>query len=249
MALNLDAKAPPRGVMLSEWPRAAVRLGLLPFAWRGLMAAPRGDGRPVLALPGLVNGDNSNLVLRHYLNALGYRAYPWALGRNFGTRAIGMEGERLLARIAAIHDETGETVTLVGVSLGGIMARVVAHRAPDLVREVVTICSPFAGLPTATNVWRVFELASGQRAGDPAVRALLEEASAPLPVPATAIWSRCDGLVNGEVCREADGASARSIEVRNGHLLAQMSPEVLRAVAETLALTLAVPLRKQGPRV
>jgi pimeloyl-ACP methyl ester carboxylesterase len=234
MALNLDAKAPPRATMLSEWPRAALQLGLLPFAWRDLMNAPRGDGRPVLALPGLVNGDNSNLVLRRYLNTLGYRAYPWALGRNFGPRVIGAEGERLFERIAAIHRETGQKVTLVGVSLGGIMARVAAHRAPDLVREVVTVCSPFAGLPRATNVWRVFELASGQRADDPAVRALLEEASEPLPVPATAIWSRSDGLVNGECCREPDCATARSVEVGNGHLLAQMSPEVLRAVAEAL---------------
>lgn len=235
MPLNLDAKAPPRGVMLSEWPRAALRLGMLPFAWRELMTAPRGDGSPVLALPGLVNGDNSNLILRTYLNALGYRAYPWALGRNFGPRVIGAEGERLFARIAAIHDETGQKVTLIGVSLGGIMARVAAHRAPDLVREVITVCSPFAGLPTATNVWRVFELTSGQRIDDPAVRAFLEEASKSLPVPATAIWSRSDGLVNGDVCREPAGETARSIEVRNGHLLAQMSPEVLRAVAETLA--------------
>lgn len=235
MALNLDAKAPPRGTMLSEWPRAAMRLGMLPFAWRELMRAPRGDGRPVLVLPGLVNGDNSNLILRRYLDALGYRAFPWELGRNLGPRVIGADGARLFERIAAIRDETGERVTLVGISMGGIMARVAAHRAPDLVREVITVCSPFAGLPTATNVWRVFELTSGQRADDPAVRALLEEASEPLPVPATAIWSRSDGLVNGEVCHEPGCTTARSIEVTNGHLLAQMSPEVLRAVAETLA--------------
>lgn len=243
MALNVEVKAPPRAVMLSEWPRAAMRLGRLPFAWRELMNAPRGDKRPVLLLPGLVNGDNSNLLLRHYLNALGYQAFPWELGRNLGPRAIGVEGERLFERIAAIHDLTGEAVTLVGVSLGGIMARVAAHRAPDLVREVITICSPFAGLPTATNVWRVFEIASGQRANDPAVRALLEEASEPLPVPATAIWSRSDGLVNGEVCREPDCDRARSIEVSNGHLLAQMSPEVLRAVAQTLAQSSGSPAR------
>lgn len=234
MPLNLDAKAPPRGVMLSEWPRAAMSLGMLPFAWRELMTAPRGDGRPVLTLPGLVNGDSSNLVLRRYLTALGYNALPWELGRNFGVRAIGAEGERLLARVAAVHDATGEKVTLVGVSLGGIMARIAAHRLPEMVREVVTVCSPFGGLPTATNVWRVFELASGQRADDPAVRALLEEASEPLPVPATAIWSSSDGLVNGECCREPDREAARSIEVRSGHLMAQMSPDVLRAVADTL---------------
>ncbi len=235
MALNADAPPPPLASLLSEWPRAAWTIGTLPLAWSQLLRAPRGDGRPVLVLPGLVNGDNSNLVLRHYLNTLGYRAYPWALGRNFGPRAIGAEGERLFARIAAIHDETGAPVTLVGVSLGGIMARIAAHRHPATVRAVVTICSPFAGLPSATNVVRVFETVSGQRSDDPAVRALLEEAAQPPPVPTTAIWSRTDGLVNGAVCHDADCDRTHNIEVASGHLLAQMAPDVLRAVAGALA--------------
>lgn len=234
MPVNLEAKAPPASALLAEWPRAALSLGSLPFAWKELLAEPRGDGRPVMILPGLVNSDMSNIVMRRYLDALGYRAYPWALGRNFGARAIGAEGERLIERIAQVHEETGQTVTLVGVSLGGIMARIAAHRRADLVREVITVSSPFAGLPTATNVWRVFELVSGQRADDPAVRAMLEEASAPLPVPATAIWSASDGLVNGTICHEPDCETARSIEVDSSHLWVQMKPEVLRAIAQTL---------------
>lgn len=234
MTLNTEAKAPPMSVMLAEWPRAAWSLSTLPFAWPDLMQAPRGDGRPVLLLPGLVNSDGSNFVMRHYLDALGYRALPWELGRNFGPRVIGMEGERLFERIAAIHTETGEKVTLIGVSLGGIMARVAAHRHPELVREVITVSSPFAGLPKATNVWRVFELACGQRSDDPAVRAWLEEAATPLPVPAMAIWSRSDGMVNGMCCHEETNGDARSIEVVSSHLWVQMKPEVLRAIADTL---------------
>lgn len=234
MPVNVEAKAPPASALLAEWPRAALSLGSLPFAWKELLAEPRGDGRPVMTLPGLVNSDLSNIVMRRYLDALGYRAYPWALGRNFGARAIGAEGERLIARIAQIHDETGEKVTLVGVSLGGIMARIAAHRRPELVREVITVSSPFAGLPTATNVWRVFELVSGQRADDPAVRAMLDEAATPLPVPATAIWSASDGLVNGTICHEPDCETARSIEVDSSHLWVQMKPDVLRAIAQTL---------------
>ena len=57
----------------------------------------------------------------------------------------------------------------------------------------------------------------------------------PLPVPATAIWSRSDGLVNGLICREAEGAGARAIEISSSHLFVQMKPETLRAVAEVLA--------------
>lgn len=239
MALRLatprSADVPPPGLaLLSEWPRAAWGVGRLLSEWRTLDAVPRGDGRPVVLLPGLVNSDRSNFVLRRYLQRLGYRAEGWGLGRNFGVRAIGAEGERLMARIAALHAETGEKVTLVGVSLGGIMARIAAHRHPEHVREVITISAPYAGPPTCTNVWRQFEWLTGEKIHDPAVKTRLEEAAKPLPVPATSIWSRSDGLVNGLICREPERPGARSIEVSSSHLWVQMRPEVLRAVAQTL---------------
>src|SRR3546814_1047574 len=101
-----------------------------------LAAAPKGDGRPVLALPGLFVSDRSNFIMRRYLSALGYRAFGWGLGHNFSLRTIGADGEKLGGRIAAIAEETGEPVTLIGVSLGGIMARFAAQRWPDQVREV-----------------------------------------------------------------------------------------------------------------
>jgi pimeloyl-ACP methyl ester carboxylesterase len=229
-----SAAEPPPGLAVAlEWPRAFWTLArLLRGGWaKGL---PAGDGRPVLVLPGLFNSDRSNIALRHLLRRLGYRAYGWGLGRNFGVRTVGAENERLIERIAAIQEETGEKVTLVGVSLGGIMARLAAHRHPELVREVITISSPFAGPPTATNVWRQFEWLTGEKIGDVAVIARREEAARPLPVPATAIWSRSDGLVNGLICREAEGSEARAIEISSSHLFVQMKPETLRAVAQVL---------------
>ncbi|WP_245646880.1 alpha/beta fold hydrolase [Sphingomonas soli] len=195
---------------------------------------PPGDGRPVLVLPGLFNADRSNIVLRHMLRKLGYRAYGWGLKRNLGVRTVGSENERLIARIAEIHSEAGEKVTLVGISLGGILARLAAHRHPELVREVITISSPFAGPPTATNVWRQFEWLTGEKISDAAVIARREEAAKPLPVPATAIWSRSDGLVNGLICREPETAKAHAIEISSSHLFVQMKPETLRAVARIL---------------
>jgi triacylglycerol lipase len=226
---------PPRGALLVEWPRAAWGLVRLAREWRHLPQEPRGDGRPVLLLPGLFNSDRSNLVLRIYLRGLGYCPYGWGLGRNFGVRTAGAEAERLIERIAAIRAETGEKVTLIGVSLGGIMARIAAHRHPELIREVITVSSPFAGPPTATNVWRQFEWLTGEKINDPAVTARLEEAVRPLPVPATAIWSRSDGLVNGLICREGEGSACRDIEISSSHLFVQMKPETLRAVAEVLS--------------
>jgi triacylglycerol lipase len=223
---------PPRLTMLAEAPRAFYGIAELAGQWRELGQGPRGDGRPVMVLPGLFNSDRANLVLRRHLRRLGYDARGWGMGRNLGARTIGADGERLMAAIEARHRETGQRVTLIGISLGGIMARIAARRHPEWVRAVVTISSPFAGHPHATNVWRPFEWLSGERIADAAVLARLEEAAGALPVPATAIWSRSDGLVNGLNCRTADGPA---VEVRSSHLWVQMRADVLAAVAAALA--------------
>ena len=184
-----------------------------------------------MVLPGLFNSDRSNVVMRRFLNGLGYRAHGWGLGRNLGVRTVGPEAEQFIARLEALAAETGP-VTLVGVSLGGIVARMAAQARPDLVREVITVASPYAGPGRATNVWRAFEWITGERLDDPAVIARSAAIARPLPVPATAIWSRSDGLVAGAICR-CD--QARAIEVRSGHLGVQMRPETLAIIATTLA--------------
>lgn len=146
-------------------------------------------------------------------------------------RTVGADAERLIAKVEALAADAGP-VTLIGVSLGGIMARLVAQARPDLVREVITVASPYAGSAKATNVWRAFEWVTGERLDDPAVIARSDAIARPLSVPATAIWSRSDGLVAGDICRCGD---ARAIEVRSGHLGVQLRPAVLRAIADVLA--------------
>ena len=227
----LALRAPSKLLWAAELPRAAWTVASWPRHARALTAAARGDGRAVMLLPGLMNSDRSNFVLRRFLRRLGYDAHGWGLGRNLGARPVGADGERLIERVAALAATAGP-VTLIGVSLGGIVARLVAQRAPDLVREVVTISSPFAGSGKATNVWRAFEWATGERLDDPAVLARSASLAGPLPVPATAIWSRSDGLVAGTICRVA---GERAIEVRSSHLGVQVKPEVLLAVAGVLA--------------
>jgi pimeloyl-ACP methyl ester carboxylesterase len=224
-------RPPSRLLWAAELPRAAFGLASLLGARRLLETAPRGDGRPILLLPGLINSDRSLVVLRRYLRRLGYRAEGWGLGRNFGVRAIGYEGTLLLDRVRALHAETGQRVTLIGVSLGGLMARYAAHRLPDLVAEVITISSPFAGSPRATNVWRTFQVLTGEQIDAPNVLAQRKLVAEPLPVPSTAIWSRSDGFVNGDICHDAHGDT---IEVRSSHVLVQVRPEVLLAVARVL---------------
>lgn len=224
---------PPRlALTVREWPRAAGTVARLAWRWRTLEAGQSGDGRPVMLLPGLFNTDRSNVALRAFLTRIGYDTHGWGLGRNFGTRTTGVEAEVLIAAVEALAAQSAQPVTLVGVSLGGILARLVAHRRPDLVREVVTISSPYAGHPRSTRVWRAFELFTGERVDDARVEALRREIVAPLPVPATAIWSASDGLVNGLACKGGDCAE---VEVVSGHLGVQLQPEVLLAVARVLS--------------
>ncbi len=224
-------KPPSKWLMAAEMPRAIFGAVELVVKSRGLRSAPRGDGRPVIILPGLVNPDWANLTLRRYLRKLGYDARGWGLGHNLGAKSTGADGAKLDALVHRVHVETGRKVTLIGISLGGMMARLMAHRWPDEVAEVITISSPFAGDPRATNVWRVFEWLTGERIDDPKVRADTAVLAAEPPVPTTAIWSASDGLVSGAICRTDN---CRSIEVKSGHLWVQMRASVLRAVAETL---------------
>ena len=230
-----DVPPPSRLLALTELPRALVELGSLPLTAPLLATSPRGDGHPVLVLPGFITTDASTTVLRGFLKRLGYDAREWGLGRNLGPRAIGREGERLLAKVKEIHEATGEKVSLVGWSLGGVMARLVAQRLPDMVRQVITLGSPFTGDPRASNVWRTYEWLTGQRVNDGHTRSQMTESAQALPMPATSIYSKGDGVVAWQNCVEPETDTADRIEVRGSHCGLGVNPAVLYAIADRLA--------------
>ncbi len=197
-----------------------------------LMRAPRGDGHPVLMLPGFLASDLSMAPMRRYLRELGYDSHAWEMGRNTG----GVSRMRLALRdrLAVIHAATGRKVSLVGWSLGGVYARDLALQAPDKVRCVVTLGSPFANDVRATNATRLYELLSGERADDnPELRAAI---AGDLPVPATSIYSRTDGIVNWRTCLLRPSDTAENIEVHlASHIGLGVNPAALWAVADRLA--------------
>ena len=124
-------------------------------------------------------------------------------------------------------------MSLVGWSLGGILAREAAKRVPQDVRLVVTMGSPFAGGGRASNVARLFEALSGRKVvDDPQVRRRIREAPS---VPLTSIYSRTDGVVAWHACLEQEGATAENIEVRGSHCGLGHNPLALWAVADRLA--------------
>jgi pimeloyl-ACP methyl ester carboxylesterase len=197
-----------------------------------LMQAPRGDGHPVLALPGFLASDLSMAPMRRYLGALGYDAQAWRMGRNLG--GLGRMRDALRARLVEIHGAAERKVSLVGWSLGGVYARDLALREPDLVRSVITLGSPFANDVRATNATRLYEMLSGERAEDFAE--LREAIAGDLPVPATSIYSRGDGVVNWRTCLLRPNHRAENIEVLfASHIGLGVNPAALWAVADRLA--------------
>jgi len=136
------------------------------------------------------------------------------------------------ARLAELFARYGKKVSLIGWSLGGIFAREIARRAPSQVRSVITLGSPFAGAPKASNAWKLYERASRQSVEDWPHR---ERMKTPPPVPSTAIYSRSDGIVAWQGCRERPGPLSENIEVEGSHCGLGHNPAVLYAVADRLA--------------
>lgn len=226
--------SPPSTLLtLTELHRAMVEFATLPLASPLLMKAPKGDGHSVLVLPGFVAGDTSTDPLRRYLKFLGYDAHGWELGRNLGPLAIGRQGERLMERFLEVAKTATGKVSLVGWSLGGVMARELSKRVPDQVRQVITLGSPFTGDPFASKPTKFYQAVTGETGEDFADR--LKASTVPPPMPSTAIYSKADGVVAWQNCVEIDAPTTDNIEVYGSHCGLGVNPSVLFAVADRLA--------------
>lgn len=177
----------------------------------------RGDGHRVLCIPGFTAGDNSNAPLAVVIRANGCRPAKSGLPRNEGPSERVLR--RLDHRLEELAEQSGRTVSIVGVSLGGVFARRLARCYPELVRQVITIGSPIR-----------FEEA--ERGGSRLVKALWNRSAArfdpdaieeferreddkpPLLVPATSIHSRLDGVVPWVRSLDDPGAQRENLEVR-----------------------------------
>ncbi len=226
----------PNAFLLNvEGLRAAIEFSSLTPAAALLSRAPKGDGHPVLVLPGMLGGDESTFALRRFLRGRDYWAHRWRLGRNVGRRTIGEGGEHVLALIERLYRESGNrSVSLVGWSLGGIIAREAAKRMPEQVRQVITLGSPFNHPPEDTLLAQIYHFISGDAPDPLPVRQAL--AAAPEGTPSTAIYSRSDGMVSWRSCMEGDGELTDNIEVLSSHTGYGVNPTVLFAIADRLAL-------------
>ncbi len=220
-----DAAAPSLARLLAE----TAMIGELVRgrgAWRGIARGHRGDGRPVLVIPGFMIGDARTWTLRRMLARAGYRPAGWGLGRNRGVSVALID--RLEAQLEAIA--ASGPAAVIGWSLGGLYARELAKRRPELVERVITLGSPFSGNPRANNAWRLYERIAGHPVDNPPVARLLAKP----PVPTFALWSRKDGIVAPAASRGLPHESDVQIEVACRHTGFAVAPAALRAILAAL---------------
>jgi pimeloyl-ACP methyl ester carboxylesterase len=238
-----------------RWQAELARLMVDPV-YRG-EGVPRGDGAPVVLIPGLFAGDGSLEVMANWLRRMGYDARGSGIVSNVdcSDRAL----DRLERRVGGIRGETGRKVALIGHSRGGHFAKALVNRHPDWFSASISMGAGLeAPFDVSVPLKGVLKVARGvfARTSDRIERngcfteqcrcKFTGDFTAPVPedVPFTAIYSKGDGVVWWEACR-ADWAT--NIEVTGSHVGLAFNRKVYRAVAETLAEQTRVS-RERTPR-
>jgi pimeloyl-ACP methyl ester carboxylesterase len=184
-------------------------------------------------MPGWLAGDTSTRALRWFLRDRGYHAHAWRLGRNRGPTPEAIAG--MIARLQALHARHGRRVSLVGWSLGGIYARELARRFPDMVRQVITLASPFRDT-NATTVARLYRsgLIRPPRTPDPDAE-VQRRLRTPLAVPSSSLYSRTDGIVAWRSCLDDPGPTRENIAIRASHCGIGHHPAAMLVIADRLS--------------
>jgi pimeloyl-ACP methyl ester carboxylesterase len=191
---------------------------------------PHGDGHTVLVLPGFLAGDWTTARLREVISRLDYHvASPDILFNAGPTRQILAHLDRKMAELA---DAAGGPISLIGVSLGGVLARQMALDNPHCVRCVVTLCSPIR-YPVITPLQPLAQALTPFHEKTWLDRRA--QIGGPLPIPVTAIYSEDDGIVDWQQCLQDEAPGAVNVRVSGAHTTIGSNQEAHVAVARALA--------------
>jgi pimeloyl-ACP methyl ester carboxylesterase len=212
--------------------------------WRGA-GVPAGGGRPVLLIPGFMAGDGTLTTMARWLQASGWRTQRAGFRANVACSEDACL--RLEERLEEFATETGARVAIVGQSRGGVLAKALAARRPDLVSGIVTLGSPvlsqLAVHPLVlAQVLLVGALGTGRIPGLFSMSCLRGECCEPFrgdlardfppEVGYIAVYSRTDGIVDWRVC--LDPAASDHVEIPASHCGMSLNHHAYRAVAVAL---------------
>jgi triacylglycerol lipase len=233
------------GSLLAEAGRYAVRSVGERRGHRGWPPA-RTDGAsdPVILVPGFLAGDGTLGFMARSLRRQGFRTYRSHIRAN--VRCTLDASAQLEGRLESIALRRDGRVQIVGHSLGGMLARGLAVRRPDLISSVVTLGSPMLapGAHHASLARSVDVLVRLSRAGVPGLmsadcvagdcaRQSFAESRKPIPasVAFTSIYSKRDGIVDWRACVDP---LAVGVEVSTSHIGMAIDPRVIDHVVAAL---------------
>ena len=228
--MNETLRAPSSSRVIRE-ARGLLELPRLLLKFPALARQPRGNGEPVLVLPGYGAGDGSTFLLKGYLRLLGSRARGWGLGKNHGAASDSLP--RLLRRVGNLSRRSKQKVAIIGWSFGGYLARELARERPDLVRLVITLGTPVVGGPKYTVAAESYRK-RGIDIEAIAAEVELRNRIGKLEVPVVAFYSRVDGLVAWQACIDHQTPNIEHVEVKAAHLGFGFSAEVYKVIAQRL---------------
>ena len=216
--------------------RSLIELPRLLLNFPELTRQPRGNGQPILILPGIGSGDVSTALLKGYLRLLGYRARGWGLGRNSGDAVALLP--KILKRAAGLARRSNQKVHLIGWSFGGYLARELARERADLIDHVFTLGTPVVGGPKYTVFAKRFQSRGIDVEAMAAAIEIRNQIS--MCTPVIAIYSRRDGVVSWRACIDNNGTNVEHVEVRTTHFGFGFSPDVYKIIAQRLAASAVV---------
>lgn len=205
---------------------------------------PAGEGRGVLVIPGFGFSDASTVPVQLVLRAAGYRVFLSGILWNIDCADATIDS---LVRVTErAVQANGGPVLVVGHSRGGMLARGLAVRRPDLVSRVITMGSPlnyeFAFYEVPAPLVAVLQEVHHC---DPKRREMrcstpqcscdyMVAAHRPLPagIDLVSLYSTSDGIVDWRAC-VVPGAT--NIEIPGSHLGMGLKPSTLRLILQLLA--------------
>lgn len=233
---HTEQASPPNLFWTLSEGRSIFEFGAFLAAFPALALSHRGDGHPVIVFPGFLASDRSTQPLRALLKGMGYAPYGWGLGRNMNYN------EELEQAMLSLLDEVctrhGQSVSLIGWSLGGTFAREIAKAKPDQVRCVITMGSPIS--PNRDNMSPLTKAVSDRVSG-PAEDVYAEkmaQLNVPPPTPTTSIYSKTDGIVGWRGAYQhphPNNCQIENIAVPASHSGYGVNPLVVHIIADRLS--------------
>ncbi len=212
--------------------------------WRGAGVQP-GDGRPVLLIPGFMAGDGTLGTMTSWLRRNDYRTKRAGIRANVACSEVACA--RLEERLEEMAQQYGQRVAIIGQSRGGVFAKALASRRPDLVSGIVTLGSPVnsmlavhplilapVGVVAALGSLSVPGLFSARCLRGKCCESFRRALSDPFPddVGYLAVYSRTDGIVDWHACLDPD--ADEYVEVGASHIGMSCNPGAYRATAAAL---------------